>query len=103
LEPEEFVVPPDINEFAEYLTLIKAAKAVGCTRRTLYRIIERIGTDEIVTPAFGRQLIHKSKLPRLREAYMPIGSTKRAKAAKEWGQTGGKQKRVARTKATKKA
>jgi len=96
-------VPPETSDFAEYLTLIAAAKAVGCTRRTLYRIIERIGTSDIVTPAFGRQLIHKSKLPRLREAYLPIGSKKRAVAAKTWGRTGGEQSRVSRKKSAKKA
>ena len=96
-------MPPETSEFSEYMTLITAAKAVGCTRRTLYRIIERLGTGDIVTPAFGRQLIHKSKLPRLREAYLPIGSKKRAVAAKTWGRTGGEQSRVSRKKVAKKA
>ena len=59
--------------FNDYLTIDQASKEVGCTRRTLYRIIEKFAPGEVVTPAFGRQLIHISKLPSLREHYYPFG------------------------------
>jgi excisionase family DNA binding protein len=91
------------DDFNDYLTIIKAAKALGCTRRTLYRLIDRLGASEIVTPAFGRQLIHKSKLSLLKEAFLPVGSKRRAEAAKVWGSAGGTQKRINREKGTKKS
>jgi hypothetical protein len=91
------------GEFKEYLTIIQAAKAVGCSRRTLYRVVERIGTDEIVTVAFGKRLIHKSKVTVIKDAYMPLGSKKHSVAARAWGSAGGTQKRINREKAAKKA
>jgi hypothetical protein len=90
------------DEFKEYLTIIQAAKAVGCSRRTLYRVVERIGTDEIVTEAFGKRLIHKSKVAVIKAAYMPLGSKKHSVAARAWGSAGGTQKRINREKAAKK-
>jgi hypothetical protein len=81
-------------EFKEYLTMAQAAVAVGCSRRTLYRIVERVGVDDVVTIAFGKQLIHRSKLQLLKKEYMPIGSEKRTKAAVAWGEKGGTQKSV---------
>jgi hypothetical protein len=89
------------DELKEYLTIIQAAKAVGCSRRTLYRVVERIGTDEIVTVAFGKRLIHKSKVAAIKAAYMPLGSKKHSMAARAWGAAGGTQKRINREKAEK--
>ena len=77
-----------------FLTMAEAAEAVGCSRRTLYRVVERVGADDVVTHAFGKQLIHKSKLPMLEKAYLPIGTERRTKAAIEWGFAGGTQKRI---------
>ena len=91
------------DDFKDYLTIIKAAKALGCTRRTLYRLIDRLDASKIVTPAFGRQLIHKSKLPMLKEVFLPVGSKRRADAAKVWGSAGGTQKRINREKGTTKS
>lgn len=90
----------DLND---YLTIAQAAKAVGCSRRTLYRVIERLGADGVVTAAFDKQLIHKSKVPMLAKAYLPLGTRKRLLAAKAWGAAGGTQKRINREKAAKKA
>jgi hypothetical protein len=89
-------------ELKEFLTMTQAAAAVGCSRRTLYRIIERLGAGEVVTQAFGRQVVHKSKVPVLKKAYMPIGSERRLKAAMAWGAAGGTQKSVNRKKAARK-
>jgi len=90
-------------EFKEYLTMSQAAVAVGCSRRTLYRIVERVGAGDVVTQAFGKQLIHKSKVPLLRKAYLPLGTERRLKASIEWGSAGGTQKSVNRRRAAKKA
>jgi hypothetical protein len=90
-------------EFKEYLTMAQAAAAVGCSRRTLYRVVERVGAGEVVTQAFGKQLIHKSKVPLLRKAYLPLGTERRLKASIAWGSAGGTQKSVNRRRAAKKA
>ena len=88
-------------ELKEFLTMTQAAAAVGCSRRTLYRIVERIGAGEVVTQAFGRQVIHKSKVPMLKKAYMPIGSELRTKSAIAWGAEGGTQKSINRRTAAR--
>lgn len=90
-------------EFKEYLTIAQAAAAVGCSRRTLYRVVERVGAGDVVTQAFGKQLIHKSKVPMLKKAYLPLGTERRLEAARAWGAAGGTQKRVNRKKAAKNA
>lgn len=84
-------------DVSEYMTIPEAAAAVGCIRRSLYRVIERAGgQEEIITTILGRQVIHRSKLPLLKAAYFPPGSAKRAAAAKRWGAAGGTQKRINR-------
>lgn len=88
------------DEFKDYLTIAEAVKAVGCARRTLYRILERM-EDGVVTHAFGKQLIHKSHVSAMRKAYLPFGSERRSKAAQAWGAAGGTQKRINREKGAK--
>lgn len=78
----------------EYFTLIQAAKKVGCPRRSLYRIIDRLGVENIVTQAFGRRLIHKSKLPLLKAEHAPLGSKRRHEIAVACGRKGGTQKGI---------
>jgi len=90
-------------EFKDYLTIAQAAAAVGCSRRTLYRVVARVGAGDVVTQAFGKQLIHKSKVPLLKKAYLPLGTERRLKASIAWGSAGGTQKRVNSEKAAKKA
>lgn len=90
-------------ELKEYLTMTQAAAAVGCSRRTLYRVVERLGAGEVVTQAFGKQLIHKSKVPALKKAYLPLGTERRLEAARAWGSAGGTQKRINRKKAARKS
>jgi hypothetical protein len=89
-------------EFKDYLTMSQAAAAVGCSRRTLYRIVERVGAEDVVTQAFGKQLIRKSKVPVLKKAYLPLGTERRLKASIAWGSAGGTQKRLNSEKAAKK-
>lgn len=88
--------------FSDYLTMDQTAKAVGCSKRTLYRVIDRVGTGEIVTEAFGKRLVHKSKVAALKAAYLPMGSKKHSIAARLWGASGGTQKRINRENAAKK-
>jgi hypothetical protein len=76
----------------EYLTLDQAAAKAGCPRRSLYRIIERLGVESIVTYAFGRRLIHKSKIPLIKAEHAPLGSERRHEIAVEYGRKGGTQK-----------
>ena len=78
----------------DYLTLNQAAAKAGCPRRSLYRIIERLGVDEIVTVAFGRRLIHKSKIPLIKAEHAPLGSDRRHEIAVEYGRLGGTQKGI---------
>ena len=80
----------------EYMTIIEAAKKIGCPRRSLYRIIDRVGVDKVCTMAFGKRLIHKSKLPMLRDSYYPMGTEKRLEALTAWGMTGGRPPAKAR-------
>lgn len=90
------------DDFNDYLTIAETVKAVGCSRRTLYRILERMDSG-VVTQAFGKQLIHKSHVAALRKAYLPFGSERRSKAAQAWGAAGGTQKRLNREKAARKS
>jgi hypothetical protein len=90
-------------ELKEFLTMAQAAAAVGCSRRTLYRVVDRVGAGDVVTQAFGKQLIHKSKVPLLKKAYLPLGTERRLKAAIAWGAAGGTQKSVNRRRAARKA
>lgn len=77
-----------------YCTMIQAAKIVGCPRRSLYRIIDRLGVDKIVTVAFGRRLIHKSKIPLIKAEHAPLGSKRRHEIAVDAGRRGGTQKSI---------
>jgi hypothetical protein len=78
----------------DYLTMSQAAVRAGCPRRSLYRIIDRLGADNIVTSVFGRSLIHKSKIPLIRAEHAPLGSDRRHEIAVEYGRKGGTQKRI---------
>jgi len=78
----------------DYLTLNQAAVKAGCPRRSLYRIIKRLGVDEIVTVAFGRRLIHKSKIPLIKAEHAPLGSERRHEIAVKYGRKGGTQKGI---------
>lgn len=90
-------MPPD--QLNDYLNVSQAAKALGCGRRTIYRLLERAG-DGIAVEAFGMTVIHKSKLPLLKKVYLPFGSKARSLACKKWGSAGGTQKRINRENAT---
>ncbi|NBT14409.1 MAG: hypothetical protein EBS56_12655 [Planctomycetia bacterium] len=78
----------------DYLTLDQAAARAGCPRRSLYRIIERLGVDKVVTMAFGRRLIHKSKIPLIKAEHAPLGSDRRHEIAVAYGRKGGTQKGI---------
>jgi hypothetical protein len=78
----------------DYLTLDQAAAKAGCPRRSLYRIIERLGVESIVTYAFGRRLIHKSKIAMIKAEHAPLGSERRHEIAVEYGRKGGTQKGI---------
>jgi hypothetical protein len=83
----------------DYLTMIQTAAKVGCTRRSLYRIIDRLGVSRICTTAFGRRVIHKSMLPLIKAEYAPMGSERRHEIALVAGKAGGTAKARNRAKA----
>jgi|APGre2960657373_1045057.scaffolds.fasta_scaffold47529_4 hypothetical protein len=83
----------------DYLTMIQTAAKVGCTRRSLYRIIDRLGVSRICTTAFGRRLVHKSMLPLIKAEYAPMGSERRHEIALVAGKAGGTAKARNRAKA----
>jgi len=76
----------------EYLTMIQTAKKIGCPRRSLYRIIDRLGVAKVCTNVFGRRLVHKSMLPLIKAEYMPFGSDQRREMAVAAGAAGGTAK-----------
>lgn len=87
------------DQLKDYMTIPQAADAVGCSRRTIYRVLERAGADAFITEALGMRLIHRSKIAALRAAYLPFGSERHSEAAKAYGHLGGTQKRLNREEA----
>lgn len=85
----------------DYLTMIQTAKKIGCPRRSLYRIIDRLGVDRVCTTVFGRRLVHKSMLPMIRQEYAPFGSDRRHEIAVACGHAGGTAKAKNRARAAK--
>jgi hypothetical protein len=77
---------------ADYLTIIQAAKKIGCPRRSFYRILGRLSAGEVSVKVFGKTLIKKSAIARLRAEYAPLGSDRRHQFAVEGGRLGGKTK-----------
>lgn len=84
-----------------YLTIEDAAKAVGCSRRALYRAIARIGREEVCVSVLGRSLVKKSAVAEIKKHYYPHTSAARKAMAKEWGAAGGRRKAANARKASK--
>ena len=88
---------------SKYLTVEEAMAAIGCSRRALYRAMDRVGRDEVSLDFLGRRLIFTDKLPLLQEHYYPYYSDAHQNMVKEWGRRGGTQKGINRKKAERKA
>lgn len=82
----------------DYLTVEQAISKIGCSRRSIYRIIQRLPEGAVVK-MFNRTLIHKSMLPQFKKEYAPFGSTRRHEISVAAGHKGGTQKGVNYAKA----
>lgn len=78
----------------EYLTMQEAAKRLKMPRRSVYRIMERLGFDNVSTIIFGRRVVHASMLKTIRAEHAPFGSARRHEIAVESGHKGGTQKGI---------
>ena len=81
---------------AKYLTVEQAMEELCCSRRALYRAMDRVGRDNVSEEFFSRRLILRSKLEVLREHYYPYYSTAHQSMVKKWGSKGGTQKKINR-------
>lgn len=84
----------------DYMTVKEACKAIGCSIRAFYRIVERLGKDEVLTYILGRPAVERKKIPMLVEHYFPFGSERRHQMAVECGRDGGLTKKKNRRKKT---
>lgn len=77
-----------------HLTVEQAMAAIGCTRRSLYRAIDRAKADGIETTVslFSRRLVLRSKLDALKARYFPFGSRRRHEMHVIFGGIGGRKK-----------
>lgn len=78
----------------EYLTVQQVATKLKLPKRTLYRIMERLGTDQVSTVVFGRRVIHASMIRAIRAEHAPFGSKRRHEIAVASGFKGGTQKGI---------
>lgn len=89
-------------ETKDFLTVPEAMAAVGCSRRALYRALDRATEAGVSTTqeVLGRRLILRAAVPAIKAHYYPAGSDKRSKAAKVWGAAGGATKAANRRRAS---
>ena len=90
------------NKISDYLTVAEAMAELGCSRRGLYRCIDRVGEDVACATVLGKRVILRSKLPLLKEHYYPHYSDAHQAMVKQWGAAGGKAK-AANARAAKRA
>jgi hypothetical protein len=79
----------DLND---YLTRAEAQEQLGCTTRTFWRIVDRIGKDKVCKIVLGRTLIKKDSLPLLKQYFYAPYSDAHQRMVKAWGASGGKAK-----------
>jgi hypothetical protein len=81
-------------DLSKLMTLAEARAALGCGHRAIYRIIDRVGRENVVVELLGRTLIRKDALESLKAHYYPYYSEAHQSMVKEWGRRGGTQKAV---------
>jgi hypothetical protein len=81
-------------ETSELLTVAEAMKALGASRRSIYRSIERAeeAGHTVSTVMFARRLVYRKALETLRQHYYPYYSEAHQAKVQEWGRKGGTQK-----------
>ena len=87
-------------ETNDYMTVPEAMAAVDCSRRSLYRAMQRAveAGATVYATVLGRRVILRSALPAIKANYFPFGSDERSAMAKVWGATGGATKAANRLK-----
>ena len=78
----------------DYLTIPQVAKKLKMPRRSLYRVMERLGMDKVSTLIFGRRVIHVTMLAAIKAEHAPMGSDRRHEIAVMYGAMGGETKAI---------
>jgi biotin operon repressor len=75
----------------DYLTITEAQAALGCSRRAIYRAIERAreAGHTVTETIYGRTLVPKTAIETLRRFYFPYYSPQHQAMVKKWGASGG--------------
>lgn len=84
----------------KHLTVEQATKALGMSRRALYRAMERAEADGVVVSisVLSRRLILRDKLDAIKSRHFPFGSDRRHEMQIEWGRAGGLAKKANETR-----
>lgn len=85
----------------DYLTMPQVAKRLKMPRRSLYRVMERLGMDKVSTLVFGRRVVHVTMLDAIKAEHAPMGSDRRHEIAVMYGAMGGETKAANRARKTK--
>ena len=90
-------------EVADYLTLAQVGEHLGSNLRAATRAIARCEAEGLVVKEIilGRKVVHRSKLPIIKDHYFPYYSDAHQKMVEKWGAMGGAAK--ARNNRAKKA
>lgn len=85
----------------DYLTMPQVAKRLKMPRRSLYRVMERLGMDKVSTLVFGRRVVHVTMLDAIKAEHAPMGSDRRHEIAVMYGAMGGETKAANRARKAK--
>ena len=74
-----------------HMTVAEATKALGMSRRALYRAMDRAEAEGVTVSVsvLSRRLILRDKLDAIKARYFPFGSERRHKMQMKWGRLGG--------------
>lgn len=87
----------------DYLTMPQVAKRLKIPRRSLYRVMERLGIDKVSTLVFGRRVVHVTMLDAIKSEHAPMGSDRRHEIAVMYGAMGGETKAANRARKAKRS
>lgn len=87
----------------DYLTMPQVAKRLKMPRRSLYRVMERLGMDKVSALIFGRRVVHVTMLDAIKAEHAPMGSDRRHEIAVMYGAMGGETKAANRARAAKRS
>lgn len=79
-----------------HMTVAQATKALGMSRRALYRAMDRAEAEGVVVSVsvLSRRLILRDKLDAIKARYFPFGSDRRHEMQVRWGRVGGLKKKA---------